>query len=70
MLPFGYIIFLGTVLFVGATVVADLMVMGAESFVLLGYSWSLTGFSHLLIYGVGLIGEILPYLCDLLLHAR
>jgi len=59
MLPFGYIIFLGTVLFVGATVVADLMVMGAESFVLLGYSWSLTGFSHLLIYGVGLIGEIL-----------
>ena len=59
MLPFGYIIFLGTVLFVGATVAADLMVMGAENFVLLGYSWSLTGFSHLLIYGVGLIVEIL-----------
>lgn len=59
LLPFGYIIFISTVLFVGAIVIADLVSMGAESFVLLGYSWSLTGFSHLLIYGVGLIGEIL-----------
>lgn len=59
VLPFGYIIFISTMLFVGAIVIADLVAMGAESFVLLGYSWSLTGFSHLLIYGVGLIGEIL-----------
>ncbi len=59
LLPFGYIIFISTVLFVGAIVIADLVSMGAESFVLLGHSWSLTGFSHLLIYGVGLIGEIL-----------
>ena len=59
LLPFGYIVFVSTVLFVGAIVIADLVVMGAESFTLLGYSWSLTGFSHLLIYGVGLIGEIL-----------
>src|SRR3989338_1005540 len=59
VLPFGYIIFISTVLFVGAIVIADLVSMGAESFVLLGHSWSLTGFSHLLIYGVGLIGEIL-----------
>lgn len=58
MLPFGYIIFIGTVLFLGAFVVADLMAMGAESFVLFGHSWSLTGFSHLLIYGAGLVGEI------------
>jgi len=59
LLPFGYIVFISTVLFVGAIVIADLVSMGAESFVLLGRSWSLTGFSHLLIYGVGLIGEIL-----------
>ena len=59
VLPFGYIIFISTMLFVGAIVIADLVAMGAESFVLLGHSWSLTGFSHLLIYGVGLIGEIL-----------
>ena len=59
LLPFGYIVFISTVLFVGAIVIADLVSMGAESFVLLGHSWSLTGFSHLLIYGVGLIGEIL-----------
>jgi len=59
LLPFGYIIFISTVLFVGAIVIADLVSMGAESVVLLGHSWSLTGFSHLLIYGVGLIGEIL-----------
>lgn len=59
LLPFGYIIFISTMLFVGAIVIADLVAMGAESFVLLGHSWSLTGFSHLLIYGVGLIGEIL-----------
>ena len=59
LLPFGYIVFITTMLFVGAIVIADLAAMGAESFVLLGHSWSLTGFSHLLIYGVGLIGEIL-----------
>lgn len=59
LLPFGYIVFISTVLFVGAIVIADLVSMGAESFVLLGQNWSLTGFSHLLIYGVGLIGEIL-----------
>ncbi|MDO8293123.1 MAG: YihY/virulence factor BrkB family protein [Gallionella sp.] len=59
LLPFGYIVFISTVLLVGAIVIADLVAMGAESFVLLGHSWSLTGFSHLLIYGVGFIGEIL-----------
>ncbi|MFZ2525101.1 MAG: YihY/virulence factor BrkB family protein [Candidatus Ferrigenium altingense] len=59
LLPFGYIVFISTMLFVGAIVMADLAAMGAESFVLLGHSWSLTGFSHVLIYAVGLIGEIL-----------
>ncbi len=59
LLPFGYIVFISTMLFVGAIVIADLVAMGAESITLLGHNWSLTGFSHLLIYGVGLIGEIL-----------
>ena len=59
LLPFGYIIFLSAVLFVGAIVIADLVAIGAENFVLFGYSWSLVGFSHVLIYGVGIIGEIL-----------
>ncbi len=59
LLPFGYVFFLSTVLFVGAIVISDLVAMGAESFVLLGHRWSLTGFSHMLIYGVGLLGEIL-----------
>ncbi len=59
LLPFGYIIFLSAVLFVGAIVIADLVAIGAENFVLFGYSWSLVGFSHVLIYGVGIIGEIM-----------
>lgn len=58
-LPFGYIIFIGTVLFAGAMVTADLVAMEAESFALFGQSWSLSGFAHFLIYGVGFIGEIL-----------
>lgn len=59
LLPFGYIIFIGAVLFVGTFVIVDLMAIGAENFVLLGHSWSLTGFSQLLIYVAGVIGEIL-----------
>jgi YihY family inner membrane protein len=59
LLPFGYIVFIGTVLFVGTFLIVDLVAMGAESLVIMGHRWSLTGFSHLLIYGVGLVGEIL-----------
>lgn len=59
LLPFGYIFFVSTVLFVGAIVIADLVAMGAESFVLFGHTWSLSGFSSLLIYGLGVAGEIL-----------
>ena len=59
LLPFGYIIFTSALLFVGAIVIADLVAMGAEKFVLFGHTWSLSGFSHLLIYGGGIAGEIL-----------
>jgi len=59
LLPFGYIIVIGAALFVGTLVIADLMVIGGENIVILGYSWSLSGFSSGLIYAVGVTGEIL-----------
>ncbi|MBX9710250.1 MAG: YihY/virulence factor BrkB family protein, partial [Xanthobacteraceae bacterium] len=45
--------------FVGSFVIADLVEMGHENIALLGYKWSLGGFSRVLIYIVGMIGEIL-----------
>jgi membrane protein len=59
LLPFGYIIFLGAALFVGTLVIADLVAIGGENLVILGHSWSLSGFSRVLIYVAGVIGEIL-----------
>ncbi|HXU93780.1 MAG TPA: YihY/virulence factor BrkB family protein [Gallionella sp.] len=59
LLPFGYIAFIGALMFAGAIVIADLVAMGAEKVVVLGHSWSLSGFSHFLIYVGGLLGEIL-----------
>ncbi|MEO8331238.1 MAG: YihY/virulence factor BrkB family protein [Gallionella sp.] len=59
LLPFGYIFFIGAALFVGTFVIADLIVIGGENLVILGHSWSLSGFSHWLIYAAGVLGEIL-----------
>ncbi len=59
LLPFGYIVFIGAALLVGTFVVADLMAIGGENLVILGHSWSLSGFSRWLIYVAGVIGEIL-----------
>lgn len=59
MLPFGYIIFIGAVLFTGTYVIADLIAIGAESIDVLGHSWSLVGPSRFLIYIAGVLGEIL-----------
>jgi YihY family inner membrane protein len=59
LLPFGYIAFISALLFTGAIVIADLMALGAEHVVLFGHSWSLSGFSHFMIYGGGLLGEVL-----------
>jgi len=59
VLPFGYIIFIGALLFVGTLLIADLVAIGGENIVLLGHSLSLGGFSRLLIYIAGAIGEIL-----------
>lgn len=58
-LPFGYIIFIGAVLFIGTFVIVDLMAMGGERINLLGHSWSLVGLSRLLVYAAGVCGEIL-----------
>jgi len=59
LLPFGYIFFIGAVLFVGTFVIVDLMAMGGEHLVILGHSWSLGGFSRWMIYVAGVLGEIL-----------
>lgn len=59
LLPFGYIFFIGAVLFVGTFVIVDLMAIGGEHLVILGHSWSLGGFSRWLIYVAGVFGEIL-----------
>ena len=59
LLPFGYIIFIGTTLTVGTFVVVDLMAIGGENLIIFGHSWSLSGFSHWLIYAAGVLGEIL-----------
>ena len=59
LLPFGYIIFIGTVLFLGTFVIVDLVAIGGEHLVILGHSWSLHGFSRWLIYVAGVLGEIL-----------
>ena len=59
LLPFGYIVFIGAALFVGTFVIADLVTMGGANLVILGHSWSLSGFSRLLIYVAGVTAEIL-----------
>jgi len=59
LLPFGYIVFIGAALFAGTFVIADLMTIGGENLVILEHSWSLSGFSRLLIYVAGVIAEIL-----------
>lgn len=59
LLPFGYIFFIGALLFVGTFVIVDLSAMGSEHLVILGHSWSLGGFSLWLIYAAGVLGEVL-----------
>ncbi|OGS94354.1 MAG: ribonuclease R [Gallionellales bacterium RIFCSPLOWO2_12_FULL_57_18] len=59
LLPFGYIFFIGAVLFVGTFMIVVLIAIGGENLVILGHSWSLGGFSRWLIYVAGVTGEIL-----------
>ena len=59
LLPFGYIAFIGATLFVATFLITDLVTIGGANFVLLGHSWSLSGFSRVLIYLAAVIGEVL-----------
>ncbi len=59
LLPFAYIVFIGATLFAGTFMIIVLMSMGEGHLVLLGQRWSLDGFSRMLIYLAGLMGEIL-----------
>lgn len=59
LLPFGYIVFIATVLFIGSFLIIDFVAIGGENLVILGHSWSLGGFSGWLIYVAGVLGEIL-----------
>jgi YihY family inner membrane protein len=59
LMPFSYIVFIGAVLFVGTFVMADLVTIGGANLAFLGHTWSLSGFSRLLIYVAGVTVEIL-----------
>jgi membrane protein len=58
LLPYCYILSLGFGLLVMTLVSASLQAIGLESVVILGHSWSLSGVSGVLLYLMGLVGEI------------
>jgi membrane protein len=58
LLPYCYIFVLGVGLLLVTVVSGGLQVLGQESIRLFGREWSLGGFSGLLLYLVGLAGEI------------
>ncbi|GAA4022818.1 YihY/virulence factor BrkB family protein [Actimicrobium antarcticum] len=59
MLPYCYILFLGIGLLLVTLVSGTLQALGEESVEFLGYQWSLHGVSGLLLYLLGVAGEIL-----------
>ena len=59
ILPYCYILCLGLGVLLVTLVAGTLQVMGEESVDFLGYSWSLNGVSGVLLYLLGLTGEIL-----------
>jgi YihY family inner membrane protein len=58
VLPYGYIFSLGVGLLLVTLVSGSLQALGDKNLEFLGRSWSLSGFSGLLLYLVGLVGEI------------
>lgn len=58
LLPYCYILFLGVGLLVVTLVAGGLQAMGEESIELLDRSWSLEGFSGVLLYFLGVAGEV------------
>lgn len=59
VLPYCYIVGLGLGILIVTLVAGTLQVMGEESVQFLGYAWSLGGVSGVLLYLLGLTGEIL-----------
>ena len=59
VLPYCYILALGFGVMIVTLVAGTLEVMGEESVWLFGYQWSLNGVSGVLLYLLGLLGEIL-----------
>ena len=59
LLPFGYIVFISAALSAATFVLANLTAIGGGNLLILGHSWSLGGFSRLLLYVAGVTGEIL-----------
>ncbi|MBW8901520.1 MAG: YihY/virulence factor BrkB family protein, partial [Massilia sp.] len=59
ILPYCYILALGAGVLLVTLVAGTLQVMGTESVQFLGYRWSLGGVSGVLLYLLGLAGEIL-----------
>jgi YihY family inner membrane protein len=58
LLPYCYILFLGIGLLIITLVAAGLQAVGQESLDLFGHSWSLSGVSGVLLYLLGMGGEI------------
>ncbi len=59
VLPYCYIVGLGAGIMIITLVAGGLQVMGEESLLFLGYEWQLGGVSGVLLYMLGLTGEIL-----------
>lgn len=59
LLPYAYILCLGAGLLLVTLVSGSFEALGDHSLEFLGYSWSLSGFSGVLLYLLGLVGEIL-----------
>ncbi len=58
LMPYAYILCLGLGLLLVTLVAGSLQVLGLERIELLGRSWSLGGASRLLLYLLGLVGEV------------
>jgi YihY family inner membrane protein len=59
ILPYCYILSLGLGLLVATLVAGVIQALGRDSVEFLGFEWSLQGFSGVLLYLLGLVGEIL-----------
>jgi membrane protein len=58
LLPYAYILALGAGLLLVTLVAGSLQAMGAESVNLFGHDWPLSGFSGVLLYLLGFVGEV------------